>query len=202
MKVPTDFGFVSAKYESGGKGVHAVSSGRGDPGGVSYGKHQLASLTGTMAAFVNSTEGAPFRERLVGEPGSDEFSEAYTELAESYPDEFEAAQLAFIVRTHYAPVHAFAAKQGFAVDNRGVQEALYSMSVQHGGALKIVKQAKVLLQQNASAEDQIRVLYRARAGYVSGLNMAQGTKNSVIKRYRDEVNDAVAAMVRPEVLTI
>lgn len=199
MKIPADFGFVSAKYESGGKGVHAVSSGRGDPGGVSYGKHQLASLTGTMAAFVKSPEGEPFRDALDGNPGSEEFTDAYVEIAESNPDEFEAAQLAFIVRTHYIPVHVSAAEQGFSVDNRGVQEALYSMSVQHGGALKIVKQAKALMWVQVSAEEQIKILYRARAGYVNGLSMPASTKQSILKRYRMEVGDALGAMVITDV---
>jgi hypothetical protein len=60
-------GAVSAKYESGGRGVETVSSGKGDPGGVSYGSHQLASKTGTMRAFLKSSEGQPFSKSTLEE---------------------------------------------------------------------------------------------------------------------------------------
>ena len=57
-------GQVSEKYESNGSGVGTVSGGMGgkDPGGVSYGKYQLASKNGSMQEFLNSTEGKPFKE--------------------------------------------------------------------------------------------------------------------------------------------
>jgi hypothetical protein len=155
-----------------------------------------------MAAFVRSPEGAPFMSCLHGEPGSDEFTESYLEICEDGPEDFAAAQLAFIVRTHFAPVYAEAEKLGFAVDNRGVQEALFSISVQHGGALRIVNQAKVLMRRRASAEDQIRILYRARGGYVSGLSMLEATKRSILKRYNREVNDALAVVGISDVLAV
>jgi type VI secretion system (T6SS) spike protein VgrG3 len=200
MKIPADFGFVSAKYESGGKGVRTVSSGKGDPGGVSYGVHQLASKTGTMAAFLRAPESEPFRQYLHGAPGSEEFSNAYVELANSYPDEFAAAQLAYILRTHFNPVFKLATQLGLMVEDRGVQEALYSISVQHGGAARIVTQAKNIIRHGDKADAQIRALYRARAGYVSALKMLDSTKTSLLKRYHREVNDAVAASQIHEII--
>ena len=48
-------GDVSAKYESGNGGAKTISSGTGDPGGVSYGSYQLASKTGTLEAFLKAS---------------------------------------------------------------------------------------------------------------------------------------------------
>ena len=45
-------GELSAKYETGGRGPGTVSTGSGDPGGVSYGSYQMATKTGTVARFV------------------------------------------------------------------------------------------------------------------------------------------------------
>src|SRR6185503_8897206 len=45
-------GELSAKYETGGRGPGVVSTGSGDPGGVSYGSYQMASKMGTVVRFV------------------------------------------------------------------------------------------------------------------------------------------------------
>jgi hypothetical protein len=77
-----DFGRVAEKYESSGVGVSTVSTGINDPGGVSYGKHQLSSEAGTMQVFLDSQEGAAYRDQFAGmRPGSDEFSARYREIA-------------------------------------------------------------------------------------------------------------------------
>ena len=48
-------GELSAKYETGGRGPGTVSTGSGDPGGVSYGSYQMATKMGTVARFVAQT---------------------------------------------------------------------------------------------------------------------------------------------------
>jgi murein DD-endopeptidase MepM/ murein hydrolase activator NlpD len=48
-------GTLSAKYETGGRGPGTVSTGAGDPGGVSYGSYQMATKMGTVARFVAQT---------------------------------------------------------------------------------------------------------------------------------------------------
>ncbi len=45
-------GELSAKYETGGRGPGTVSTGAGDPGGVSYGSYQMATKMGTATRFV------------------------------------------------------------------------------------------------------------------------------------------------------
>jgi murein DD-endopeptidase MepM/ murein hydrolase activator NlpD len=41
--IAEELGTLSAKYETGGRGPGVVSSGVGDPGGVSYGSYQMAT---------------------------------------------------------------------------------------------------------------------------------------------------------------
>lgn len=180
-------GAVSAKYESSGRGVGFVSTGKNDPGGPSYGVHQLSSKD-SMPAFLQSPEGSPYAARFGDlQPGTREFNRVYREIAREDPEGFAGAQYAFYHRTHYEPLLEHARAKGLDVEDRGVQEALFSMAIQHGGARKIVDAIKA----GGSAEDQIRALYEARAKYVAGLDLHPSTKAAVINRYAKEVRDAV-----------
>jgi len=183
--VSGELGSVSAKYESGGRGVDTVSSGRGDPGGVSYGAHQLASKTGTMAAYLKSQEGQKYAGEFAGlTPGSPEFNAAYRKVAQQDSAGFAESQKAFITRTHYQPVAEHAQKLGYDTSDRRVQEALYSMSVQHGGAKKIISAAGS--GQGKSAEEQVKSLYAQRSQYVTNLGMG-----NLVSRYRNEERDVL-----------
>lgn len=165
-----DFGRVAEKYESSGLGVGTVSTGVDDPGGVSYGKHQLSSRAGTMQTFLNSNEGAAYREEFAGmQAGSDEFSAKYREVAERDAEGFADAQQAFIARTHYDPVANYAATQGMDIESEAIQEALYSQSVQHsgGGNRKIIDDAMSRVGPDASEDEVIDALYDARGDYAS-----------------------------------
>lgn len=184
-------GSVSEKYESGGRGVGMVSSGKGDPGGVSYGAHQL-STKDSMPAFLRSEEGAAYAEKFGGaQPGTAEFNRIYRSLAASDGAGFAKAQKDFYTRTHYDPVREHAQSLGFDTEDRGVQEALFSMGIQHGGAKKIVDAAAAA--KGETPADQIRALYASRAEYVDQLRtLPAGTKASVLDRYDREINDALA----------
>jgi len=183
-------GRVSATYESGGRGVGFVSSGRGDPGGQSYGIHQL-STKDSMGAFLRASEGQTYADKFKGlRPGTDAFNQVYKSIAAADPQGFANAQYAFYSRTHYDPVKAHAQKLGFAVDNPGVQEALFSMGVQHGGARRIVSAAAAAA--NKGPAEQIQALYEARSAYVKRIDLPEQTRASVLNRYRSEVRDALA----------
>jgi hypothetical protein len=65
-------GQLSEKYESGGRGPATVSSGIGEPGGVSYGTYQLASKIGRADQFVRQYYPARFQGLTAG-------SEAFTQ---------------------------------------------------------------------------------------------------------------------------
>ena len=139
-------GSVSEVFESGGRGVSTISTGRGDHGGVSYGKHQLASRNGSMSRFLRSDQGAKFAEHFQGlTPGSAAFNEAYKKLASGENSKaFEDAQHHYIKATHYDPLAAKVAKEtGLDVNKRSnaLQELIFSTSTQFGGHTGVVSRA-------------------------------------------------------------
>jgi hypothetical protein len=188
-----DLGSVSARYESGGRGVGFISSGQGDPGGPSYGIHQLSGAS-SMGAFLSSPEGEAYRAEFGGaRPMTADFNAIYRRIAERDPEGFAAAQRAFYTRTHYEPARQAAEQAGFDVSSRAIQEALFSIGVQHGGARTIIERAASQLGDGASVEDQIRALYEARSQYVRGLSsLPESTRQSVLNRYQREVRDVLA----------
>lgn len=161
-------GSITGRYESGGGGVGTISSGRGDPGGVSYGTHQLSTNAGTKAAFLQAPEGQAFSTRFAGmEPGTPEFNRAYEELVADQGPALEEAQRGFLLRTHFEPVAQRAKQMGLPVENPAIAEALYSMSVQHSGQgnIQILNDAMARIPQGASEEQIIDALYDARGDY-------------------------------------
>ncbi|MGP9633787.1 hypothetical protein ACT3R7_12040 [Halomonas sp. AOP43-A1-21] len=198
-----DFGRVAEKYESGGRGVSTVSTGIDDAGGVSYGKHQLASNTGTMQAFLDSREGEAYREEFAGmRAGSNEFSAKYREVAERDADGFADAQHAFIARTHYDPVANYAATQGMDTESEAIQEALYSQSVQHSGAgnRKIIDDAMSRIGEGASEDEVIDALYDARGDYASQFASPSATRDRYAREREDvrAISQANAAETRSQ----
>ncbi|HXC41667.1 MAG TPA: hypothetical protein VN667_22255 [Burkholderiales bacterium] len=193
-------GCLSRRYEA--KDVSSVSSGTmgdGEPdrGGVSYGQYQLSSKDG-MPAFLASPEGAPyakgFADPTTGKPlmpGTLDFTRRYLEAAKSDPTGFAKAQKDFMVRSHYQPVADYAASLGFSTADRGVQEALFSQSVQsRNTGNKIIMNNALRDNPNLpqmTPEDQVQALYRARAEYVKPF-----VSNSAgAGRYASEMPDAV-----------
>lgn len=168
-------GCLAERFESAGLGPGAVSSGAGDPGGVSYGLYQFASRTGTIARFLAS-EGQPWSAPLrVAAPGTPAFSTAWRAAAASAPQAFARAQRAFIARTHYAPLAAevrSSTRLDLATRSVALQEACWSCAVQHGRAARIVAKAVALTDQHLPRTDPgydralITALYAVRSDYV------------------------------------
>ena len=140
-------GKVAQQFE-GRKGVETVSSGLmrkgkrqvADPGGVSYGSHQLSSKTkgkatgGTMAEFLKSSEGQAWSDQFKGMmPGSKQFTNKYNEIVNNPENKqkFAEDQHKFIYRSHYVPIVQRAHRLGYDVNDPYVKEALYSASVQY-----------------------------------------------------------------------
>ena len=140
-------GKVAQQFE-GRRGVETVSPGLmrkgkrqvADPGGVSYGAHQLSSKTkgratgGTMAEFLKSSEGESWASQFKGMmPGSKQFTNKYNEIV-SDPEnkkKFAEDQHKFIYKSHYVPIAQRAHRLGYDVNDPHVKEALYSASVQY-----------------------------------------------------------------------
>ena len=93
-------GKLSENYESGGRGPATVSTGIGDPGGVSYGTYQLASKIGRADEFVRKYYPEEFKGLKGGAP---EFTRRWKELAEKDPAGLRRNEHEFIKETHYDP---------------------------------------------------------------------------------------------------
>jgi len=200
-------GGLSERFESGGRGPGAVSSGKGDPGGVSYGTYQLASRTGTVGTFL-ANEGAPWGVEFGNlRPGTEEFSAKWREIASRDPDRFADAQHDFIRRTHYLPVvTAILTQTGFDLDSRhqAVRDAVWSVAVQHGGATRILKSAvsqmdEVLTRDHPAYDRRlVKAIYAQRSAYVlrvAGRSgpAARNTLESITRtRYPEELKTALA----------
>lgn len=132
-------GQTSKRFESGRRGASAISSGKGDFGGASYGEYQLASKTGTLQRFLSKSG---FADQFKGmAPGSKEFNEKWLELSKN-PD-FVKGQHEFIKNTHYDPQMNLLAKSGIDLSGRGaaVQDSVWSTAVQFGGGSSLIKKA-------------------------------------------------------------
>lgn len=202
-------GALSERYESGGRGPGTVSSGRRDPGGVSYGLYQMATNTGTAAAFIRA-EGSRWSADFAGKkPGTPTFSAAWQAVAQRDGAAFGAAQHAFIERTHYRPaVGGVRGQTGLDLDTRAdaVRDACWSVAVQHGAAIKIlcraVGAADAALARNAAHYDRalVEAIYVARSDYVRKVASTlappagQTLLDVVARRYPGELAQALAML--------
>lgn len=204
-------GSLSETYESGGRGPGTVSGGHNDAGGVSYGVYQLASKTGTCAAFLDA-EGMRWRDRFGShKPGSAAFSAVWKAIAAEDPQGFSQAQHAFIERTHYRPaVKSVFERTGLNLDacNHAVRDATWSCAVQHGGAARIlsdaVERADRQADRGGAGYDRrlLEAIYERRSEYV--LRVAQnprlpaGTRRQLVSitkgRYPEELGKAIAML--------
>ncbi len=183
-------GNVSGFFESGGRGVKTVSTGKGDNGGVSYGKHQLASNNGSMALFLESPFGAPYRAQFSGlKPGTAAFTSVYTKIANETPTAFERDQFQYIAASHYDPQAAKLKAEGINVDDRhvAVRECVFSVAVQYGRNTSIIIKA---LGSNfrGSDKDFIEKVQDYRGATVNTYfkSSSQQTRDSVKNRSQQE----------------
>lgn len=137
-------GTLSAKYETGGRGPGTVSTGSGDPGGVSYGSYQMATKTGTAAKFVGQDD-FPWRDSFKNlQPGTPSFTEKWKEIAAAESDRFQACQHDFIKKTHFDLLVAQTlGENGFDITtrSRALQDCVWSTAVQHGGKCAVIRRA-------------------------------------------------------------
>lgn len=183
-------GSVSARFESGTRGVKTVSTGKGDNGGVSYGAHQLASNNGSMAKFVASKFGAPYAARFAGlKPGTSAFTSAYNKIAAEKPLEFETNQFLYIAATHYDPQAAKLLANGIATRDRhvAVRECVFSVAVQYGARTSAIVNA---LGANFKGTDLDFIkkvqAYRRDTVKVHFKSSSKAVQDSIVQRSKDE----------------
>jgi len=199
-----ELGSLSAKYETSGRGPATVSTGSGDPGGVSYGSYQMATKTGTVARFVSQAD-FPWRSEFLNLlPGTAPFTAQWKHIASTEPTPFQAAQHQFIKRTHYDLLAAkILSDSGLDVNlrSRAVRDAVWSTSVQHGGASPVVLNALATIGVPPSDPDfdamLIRAIYAERGRKRADGNLAwfsrssPGVQAGVGKRFHNEMLDAL-----------
>src|SRR5262245_39383321 len=160
-------GKLSEKYESGGRGPGSVSTGRGDPGGISYGTYQLASKIGRADAFVKRYYPDEFKGLQGGTP---EFSAKWKELAAKDAAGLRKNEHEYIKETHYDPqVKKLEADLKLDLSKRSAafRDVVWSVAVQHGPRTDIIVTAVKPLLANKTIDDVsderiIRAVYAER----------------------------------------
>lgn len=182
-------GSLSAQYE--GKS-HTVA--KDNNGSYTYGKYQFNAKAGGLEAFFRANP--QYRDKFAGlQPNSPEFNKRWKEIAAN-DSGFEAAQDKAAKQQFFDPLAPLAKSSGFKMDNRGVQEALFSGAVNHsakGNRAIYAAASSTPGFADMSPEQQIDAFYKARNDYVQKANIAggQAVKNSLSQRY---VNERLGAL--------
>jgi len=207
--IAAELGSLSAKYETGGRGPGTVSSGAGDPGGVSYGSYQMASKMGVPKKFVTQAgfPWSPDFRNLVA--GTKEFTACWKRIAAAQTDDFQQAQHAYIKKTHYDLLCAKILNDDkLDVNTRSfaVQNVIWSTAVQHGPGTPIVHRAcgRVSSSPTVANYDEllIRAIYAERGKKKADGNLAYFSKSSrnvqtgVANRFKNELRDALAMLAK------
>lgn len=206
-------GGLSERYESGGRGPGTVSSGAGDPGGVSYGTYQLAGNMNRPQAFL-ANEGRRWAAEFGdAAPGTAAFTASWRAIAAREPEAFEAAQHDYIQRTHYqVQADQVETRTGVDVTDRSaaLRDVVWSTAVQHGPETQVIARAiaNVRAQGVGPADGQaydralINAIYDERGRRDSGGGLAYfssasaAVQASVANRFAEERRDALAMQSR------
>jgi murein DD-endopeptidase MepM/ murein hydrolase activator NlpD len=199
-----ELGILSAKYETGGRGPGTVSSGAGDPGGVSYGSYQMATKTGTAKRFVTQSSFPWLQDFQNLTPGTSDFSACWKRIATNQTDEFQKCQHEYIKKTHYDLLVAkILSEDSVDINTRSnaLQNVVWSTAVQHGPGTPIVHRACATLsckQTDPQYDEQlIRAIYAERGRRKPDGNLAYFGKSSpsvqtgVANRFKNELQDAL-----------
>jgi hypothetical protein len=196
-------GTLSEKYESGGRGPATVSTGEGDPGGVSYGTYQLASKVGRADEFVKKHYPDEFKG-LKG--GSDEFTKKWKELAAKDADGLRKNEHQFIKETHYDPQVAKLLKDvklDVAKRSAAFRDVVWSTAVQHGPNTDVIVVAvRGLISEGEKWDDVgdeslIKAVYAERGRKTNDGKLARfkGVSEkwvpALTKRFESEQKDAL-----------
>ena len=202
-------GRLSERFESGGRGPGTISTGRGDPGGVSYGLYQFSSRRGTVQDFVNRyypTEFGGLR------PATPAFNRQWRNLAATDPANFGVVQRRYVRDTIYAPaVQALEAnpRLGLKCRSNTLRDVLWSTAVHHGptGSVTLIRNALQPLlvngQQVDNIDDQniIRAIYRERGRtrpngtLVYFPKVSRDVRHSLLVRFESEQAQALSNLV-------
>lgn len=192
-----DLGSYVKKFESGSKGPEAI--GYDTNGGTSYGSYQLASRVGTFASFLNwcNQNGGDFGQRLAAEmrkvmpwnTGSNRGPavDVWKQFAQlNSGKDIGALEHAYIKSTHYDLALSKIGAKDVVEKDRGLQEALWSTSVQHGpaGAAKIFN---ATYQDGISGQDWLNAIYSERGKRGRFKSSSAEVYSGVLSRFKQEL---------------
>ncbi|MBP2629892.1 MAG: hypothetical protein H6Q70_520 [Firmicutes bacterium] len=198
-----DFGWLHAAHEGG---YDTVSSGIGDRGGVSYGRHQFATNMGTPQGFVKWLQegGWEVGDLLShGTPGESDFENLWHAAENKYGDAFNKLQDEYAKALYYDnPNSDNAEDMSIALDankrSKVMQEVVYSTAVQHGrgGQAEVMRRAAGIAGvpnlSYLTDEQAIPYIYEAR----------RQLNPDDINRYNDEQQEAMNALaINPQIQT-
>src|SRR5690554_1055838 len=197
---PSMLGHLTVERESGGN--PAAINGNEPGGTASYGPLQFNSAGALPAWFASDgAEFAPLFEGL--QPGTDAFNRRWQEIA-SDPDMGQAllqSQHAYAERELFQPLAARAQGNGIDVRDPGVQEALFSTSIQHSpaGQTQILNTAMGYLGDNANptGDEFLQAFYQARTDYLrNNTRLDDGMIANIEQHYATELQKARALSAR------
>lgn len=200
-----ELGWLSKKYEVGANGnAGTISSGKGDPGGQSYGLYQLT--TANVKGFVNKHYATEFKGLTAG---TEAFNNKWKEIYKTDPTGFAKKQHEYIKETHYDPAVANILKDvKLDVSKRGftLQNVVWSTAVHHGKSTRVFERAIAPLVKEAGSIDKvtdeqiIRAIYAergrtdAKGNLVYFQSSSQEVQKGVKARFVSELADALAAL--------
>ena len=180
-----------------------VSNGKKDKGGVSYGAYQLSSKKGQVQDFLKSS-GSQWASEFDSQDPTERggaFGQTWKAVAARDPVAFFNAQERYVEATHYSPVvRSVLRATGLDTNSRplAVQQVVWSMAVQHGGAAKIIRNAVDDLNQWTDPSEPgydsalINNLYDFRSKYI--INRRSENLVNILSRYSDERKRALSLL--------
>lgn len=180
-------GFIAQSYESANHGPGVIADVPGDGGGKAYGSYQLDSHFKHLVRYIEQSDYSELFEGL--KPGSEEFDKVWKTIAETDGKAFELSQRSYVTKAYYHPAAKFAKSVGFDTTSRAVQEAIFSIALQHGSWKTVLRIARKQIKLH-DPKSQIESLYGARKAYVQALApLSPKVKRALATRYVLEEQD-------------
>lgn len=154
--------------ETGGKGTAKISTGKGDHGGVSYGRSQLASRVGSIQSALKWAKANGFEDiynelsPLQGDATNrnGQFAQKWRQLAAEKGGRLEQFDRAYQKKGYYDPMMAKIRKANPELAKRveanpALQEQVLSTAVQYGpNSGRFLSAANEVLSKNANVSDR------------------------------------------------
>ena len=179
-------GQVVERFEGGHNPCAVVADGDG----YSYGLYQMYSEDVVARKYFKQ-----YQEKLgvQGTLGSVVFGLSFIQQCKKNKALFASTQRSFIKETIFVPIRVWADRQGIP-RLAAIDEALFSVAVQHGGAKKVITAAGEYTSRN----QWLHSLYVARINYVLSLSLPNDLKEILIKRYQVEFENVLSIQEHPD----